>query len=153
MSLDMLLQVLGTLEGFAAEIALVRLQWDMHADVRGDVITLDSGGTAVAPLAGEVQVVGALAANMTLADVILRGVSVSDLTAMRSGTKRQGHQRPRSNLHKVALESGSVRRSLATDRRGNRRTRWTAQPAQARSELEPAVCQRSLEELQSPTYL
>jgi hypothetical protein len=40
--------------------------------VRGDVIALDRGSTAVAPLAGEVQVVGALAANMALTDVVLR---------------------------------------------------------------------------------
>lgn len=45
----------------------------MDADVRGDVVALDSGGAAIAPLAGEVQVVGALAANMALADVVLAG--------------------------------------------------------------------------------
>lgn len=69
--LDVLLEILGPLERLAAEVALVRLEGHMDADVRGDVIALDRGGAALVPLAGEVQVVGALAANMLLADVLL----------------------------------------------------------------------------------
>lgn len=72
MCLDMLLEILRALERLATEIALVRLQGDVDANVRGDVITLDSGRTAVAPLAGEIQVVCALASNMALTDVVLR---------------------------------------------------------------------------------
>lgn len=53
-SLDMLLQILRTLEGLAAEVALVWLQWDVNTDVRGDVITLDSGGSALVPSTGQV---------------------------------------------------------------------------------------------------
>ena len=68
----MLLQILGTLEGFAAEVALVWLQRNMHTNVRGDVVTLHSGCPAGVPLASQVQVVGALSADMTLADMILR---------------------------------------------------------------------------------
>jgi len=71
MSLDMLLQVLRSFEGFAAKVAFVRLEWNMHANVRSDVITLDGGGTAVPPLAGEVQIVGALSTDMTLANMVL----------------------------------------------------------------------------------
>ena len=70
--LDVLLQILRALESFAAEVALMRLQWHVNTDVRSNVITLDRGGAAVAPLAGQVQVVGALAANMTFTNVILR---------------------------------------------------------------------------------
>lgn len=69
--LDVLLQVLGTLERLAAELTLVRLQGHMDPDVRGDVITLDGGGPARVPLASQVQVVGALATNMALTDVLL----------------------------------------------------------------------------------
>jgi hypothetical protein len=69
--LDMLLEILRSLEGFATKVALVRLEWDVHTNVRGDVITLDGRGPAVAPLACEVQVVGALAAYMTFANVVL----------------------------------------------------------------------------------
>jgi hypothetical protein len=43
----------------------------MHADVRGDMVTLDGGRVASAPLAGQVEVIRALAANMALADVFL----------------------------------------------------------------------------------
>jgi hypothetical protein len=71
-SLDVLLQVLRALEGFATEVTLVRLQRNVNADVRGDVVTLDGGGATCAPLAGEVEVVGTLAADMALAHVILR---------------------------------------------------------------------------------
>lgn len=71
MGLDMLLQVLRTLEGLAAKVALMRLERDMNADVRSDVITLDRGGAASTPLASQVEVVCTFATNMTLADVIL----------------------------------------------------------------------------------
>jgi len=71
MGLDVLLEILGPLERLAAEVALVRLEGHMDADVRGDVVALDRGSAALVPLAGEVQVVGALAANMLLADVLL----------------------------------------------------------------------------------
>lgn len=73
MGLDVLLQVLRALEGLATEIALVGLQGDMDANVGGDVVALDGGGVAVAPLAGQVQVVSALATDMAFADVFLYG--------------------------------------------------------------------------------
>jgi hypothetical protein len=71
MGLDVLLQVLRALEGLATEVALVRLQGDMDTNMGGDVVALDGGGVAVAPLASQVQVVGALATDMALADVFL----------------------------------------------------------------------------------
>lgn len=67
----MLLQVLGTLERLAAELTLVRLQGHMDADMRRDVITLDGSSPARVPLASQVQVVGALATNMALTDMLL----------------------------------------------------------------------------------
>ncbi len=71
MSLDMLLEILRTLERLSAELALVRLERNVHTDVRGDVIALDSGGSARIPLAGQVQVVGTLSTNMLLTDMLL----------------------------------------------------------------------------------
>lgn len=71
MCLDVLLQILGTLESLATEVALVRLQGDVDTNVRRDVVTLYSRSTAVTPLAGQVQVVGALATNMAFANVVL----------------------------------------------------------------------------------
>jgi len=71
MGLDVLLEILGPLERLAAVVSLVRLEGHMDADVRRDVVALDRGGAALVPLAGEVQVVGALAANVFLADVLL----------------------------------------------------------------------------------
>ena len=75
MRLDMLLQVLRPLEGLSTKLTLVRFQRNVNTDVRGDVVTLDGGCPAGVPLAGEVQVVGALAANMALTDVLLRSHS------------------------------------------------------------------------------
>lgn len=70
----MLLQILGTLEGLAAELALVGLQGNVDANVRGNVVTLDGGGAARVPLAGEAEVVGALAANMAFAEMFLADI-------------------------------------------------------------------------------
>lgn len=50
-SLDMLLEILGSLESLATEVALMRLQWDMHPDVGRDVIAFDGSCAAVPPLA------------------------------------------------------------------------------------------------------
>lgn len=72
MGLDVLLQILRPLESLATEFTLVRLQGDVDANVRGDMVALDSRGVASAPLASQVQVVGALATDMTLADVLLQ---------------------------------------------------------------------------------
>lgn len=72
MCFHMLLQVLRTFERLATEIALVRLQWNVDANVRGDVVTLHSRGAACAPLARQVQVVCAFATDMALAYMILR---------------------------------------------------------------------------------
>lgn len=69
--LDVLLQILWSLEGFAAKVTLVRLQRYVYADVRSDVVALDCGCATRAPLAGEIQVVGALAPDVTFADVVL----------------------------------------------------------------------------------
>lgn len=71
MRLYVLLQILRTLERLTAEIALMRLQRHVHANVGSDVVALDRGGAAVTPLAGQIEVVGALATNMALTDVVL----------------------------------------------------------------------------------
>ena len=72
MGLDMLLKILRALESLAAELALVRLQWNMDTNVRGDMVTLDGGGSALTPSAGEVEVVRRLAADVSLADMLLQ---------------------------------------------------------------------------------
>lgn len=69
--LDVLLEVLRPLERLATKLALVRLQGHVNTDVRGDVVALHGGCPTLAPLASEVEVVGALAAHMALAEMIL----------------------------------------------------------------------------------
>ena len=75
MSLHILLEILRPLESLATEVAFVRLERNVDADVRGDVVTLHGGGAAGSPLAGEVEIVSALAADVALADMVLRRVS------------------------------------------------------------------------------
>ena len=71
MSLDMFLEILRTLEGLATEFAFVRLQGDMDSDMGGNLVTLDGGGSALAPGAGQIEVVRRLATDMALADMLL----------------------------------------------------------------------------------
>lgn len=70
-SLHMLLQILRPLEGFAAEVAFVRLKRYMDADMRGNVVAFDRGRPTIAPLACEIQVVGTLTADMAFANVVI----------------------------------------------------------------------------------
>jgi hypothetical protein len=65
----------------------VRLQGYVDADVRGDVVTLDGGGAACAPLTGQVEVVGALATDVALAYVILDVLSASCKSCDEEGTR------------------------------------------------------------------
>jgi hypothetical protein len=69
--LNVLLEILRTFESLLAEVTLVWLQWNMDADMRRDVITLDGSGSAVAPTASQVEVICRLATNMLLTDVVL----------------------------------------------------------------------------------
>jgi hypothetical protein len=76
MCLDVLLEILGALEALAAKVTLVRLEWNVNTDMRRDVVALDCCCSALVPLARQVQVVGALAANMLLTDVLIKGLSI-----------------------------------------------------------------------------
>jgi len=81
--LDVLLEILGSLERLAAKVALVRLQGHMDTDVRCDVITLDGSGSARIPLARQVEVVGALPANMAFTDVIVECLGCGEALVTR----------------------------------------------------------------------
>lgn len=82
MGLDMLLEILRALERLSTGRALVRLEWDMHSDMRRDMIPLHRSRLTGAPAAGQVQVVGTLPTDMFLTDVVLyvyRQSSISTL--------------------------------------------------------------------------
>ena len=64
-----LLQVLGALERLAAHGARVGLQWRVHAEMRRDVVALDALDAASLPAACQAEIVGALAANVRLAQM------------------------------------------------------------------------------------
>ena len=72
MSLDMLLQVLRTLEGLAAKVTFMRLQRHVDSNVGGDVIPLHSRSPTVTPSTGEIQVVGTLSPNMAFTHMFLQ---------------------------------------------------------------------------------
>lgn len=86
----MLLEILSTLESLAADITLVWFKRDMHSNMGGDVIPFYGGGAAAAPLAGQVQVVAALATDMAFADVFLGWVSDAEMTTRRWMTYIEG---------------------------------------------------------------
>lgn len=71
MGLDVLLQILRTLECLSTELALVWLQGNVDTDVGGDVIALDGRSSTLTPCASQVEVVGRLATDVSLADVLL----------------------------------------------------------------------------------
>ncbi len=72
MSLDMLFEILRPLEGLSAEIASMRLQGHMDTNVRGDVVAFHNINAATTPCTGEVEIVGALATNVSFADMVLQ---------------------------------------------------------------------------------
>ena len=76
MCLHMLLEILRALEGLSAEFTSMWFQGDVHSDVGGDVIALDDGDMAIAPCALQIEVVGALPPNMTVANMFLDAVLV-----------------------------------------------------------------------------
>ena len=88
MNLLVLLEILWAFEGLAADFADVGLEGCVHyvqgqgADKRANgrrrtsemarnVIALGAGGVAVLPLAGQTEIVGGLAADMVIAQVIV----------------------------------------------------------------------------------
>ena len=111
----MFLEILGTLEGFATEFAFVWFQRNMNSNVRGDVVTFDGGGTAATPLARKVEVVGALAAYVALADMFLSTQLISMdglncLNGWNSSSKLQASFKP--GRHGSAQKDVNSRRVL-----------------------------------------
>ena len=106
----MLLEILWALECFATEVALVRLQGYVNANVRGDVVTLDGGGATCAPLTGQVEVVGALATDVALAYVILNVLLASDGACDERGTRS-----PREKTSTRCVHGFSQRRRLVEE--------------------------------------
>jgi hypothetical protein len=122
-SFDVLLEILGAFERLSAKVALVRLQGHVDTDVRSDVVPLDCSGAAVAPLAGQVQVVGAFTANMTFTDVILRIISHAQNSNAASPTTEARHVVSLEEcLRRVARQRVVSRRSFATGRQVGHQT-------------------------------
>lgn len=69
--LDMLLQILGTLEALGAERAAVRLKGDVNPDMGGNVISFDGNDIAAVPATLQAQVVGALSSDVSLTKMVL----------------------------------------------------------------------------------
>lgn len=83
MSLDMLLQVLGPLEGLTAKATLVRFERDVNPNVGGDVVTFDRASVTSLPATDKVQVISALSSDMSFTEVLKEALSrVSSLTTL-----------------------------------------------------------------------
>lgn len=90
----MLLQVLRTLETLAAEVALVGFERHVDSDMGSNVVTFHSGRAAEIPAAGQVQVICALTADMTLADVLL-------FTPINSCTRKEGSRAGQTDIERL----------------------------------------------------
>lgn len=71
MCLDMLLQILWTLERLVAKLAFVWLKRYMYSHMGSDVISFDGSDATQSPLTGKIEVVGGLATDMLFANMIL----------------------------------------------------------------------------------
>lgn len=71
MNFGMLLQILWALEGFLANLAGMRLEWSMNSQMARDVVSFGAGRAAVFPSAGQAEVVGTLAADVVIAEVVV----------------------------------------------------------------------------------
>ena len=65
------LEILRTFECFATELAAVRFEWNMYANVRGDVVALHGRSMTITPCTSQAEVVSTLSADMDFADVVL----------------------------------------------------------------------------------
>jgi hypothetical protein len=111
MSLDMFLEILRTLEGFATEFAFVWFQRNMDPDVGGDVVAFDCRSATTTPLTRQVEVVGTFAADVSFADMfLLEAVSQAKVKPGRHGSGGVV-----VNSRRVLLRSCISHRSLATD--------------------------------------
>lgn len=99
--LDVLLQILGPLKGLSAEIAFVRLQRNVDSDVRGNVIALDGGSATGIPATGKVEVVGAFAAHMLFANVLLQEENYQQTISKNN----DDHRRPSPFHHRQTMRS------------------------------------------------
>lgn len=75
----MLFEVLGTFKRLPTKVTLVGFQGDVDTNMRGDMVSLDDSSPAATPVASQVKIVGAFAANMAFADMLLLCLGVSDL--------------------------------------------------------------------------
>ena len=82
-----LLEILWTLEGLAADIAVVRLEWGVDTNVGGDVVTLSTANIAAFPLASEAKVVGRLATDVVVAKMLVDNLGIiKDLSTVIPST-------------------------------------------------------------------
>ena len=67
----MLFEILWALEGFPAEFASMRFQWNVNSDMRSDVVAFDDCDVTITPSALEVQIICAFASNVAITDMLL----------------------------------------------------------------------------------
>jgi hypothetical protein len=116
MDLFVFLQILRTFEGLATDLAIMRLEWrmncqanrnqprlvrgdvreDVTSEVAGDVISLRASRTTILPSTSETEVIGALSANVVIAEVVVEdfgvcvGLSAVDPKTDQGGLLRGG---------------------------------------------------------------
>lgn len=66
-----LFEVLGPLEAFLADLTDVRFEGGVDAKMRCNMVTLSTGSTTVLPVTGQTEVVGRLATDMVVAEMVV----------------------------------------------------------------------------------
>lgn len=115
-----LLQVLRSLEHLATRGARMRLEWRVHSQVRGDVIPLGADGIAPNPVACQAEIVGALASNVVVAQMLVQDFwVVVSLTTVVPLTDDQGEGVVVTSIR--VISPGITARRDATMRRSGAR--------------------------------
>lgn len=68
----MLLQILWSLETLGTKVTVKRLQGNVDAEMRRDVVALDRCHTTLLPQASQRQIVGGLAAHVVVTEVLIQ---------------------------------------------------------------------------------
>lgn len=87
MSLDMFLFILWPFESFSTKLAPMRLQGDVNANVRSDMIPLDNFNVAVTPSTDQIQIIGAFATDVDFAYMVLRLEFEEKISCMKGKEK------------------------------------------------------------------
>ena len=85
----MFLEVLRALEGLSTEFAPMRLQGNVNPNMRCDMVAFYNCDVAVTPRTLKIEIICALATDMTIADMLLSEITVSHPSVAQGRSRGQ----------------------------------------------------------------